>query len=99
MTLIPLSRTSLAFTEANSVNGIAIALQVKVALSSMLGGVRVRTLVSVPEPDRGEIVTRSVPLESGVTPLNQLMETFVKSAKAGSIVMLQVSLRGALLPA
>ena len=93
------SPTSLAFTEANSVNGIALALQVKVVLSSTLGGVRVRTLVSVPEPDGGAIVTRSDPLTSSVVPLNQLMETFVKSAKAVSTVMLHVNLSGALLPA
>ena len=93
------SPTSLAFTEANSVSGIALALQVKVVLSSMLGGDRVRTLVSVPEPDGGEKVTRSVPLTSGVIPLNQLMETFIKSAKAESTVMLHINLRGALLPA
>ena len=80
-------------------NGIALALQVKVALSSMIGGVRVRTLVRVPEPDRGEIVTRSVALTSNVVPLYQLTETFVKSANAESIVMLHISVKGALLPA
>lgn len=69
------------------------------ALSSMIGGVRVRTLVSVPEPDRGEIVTRSVALTSNVVPLYQLTETFVKSANAESIVMLHISVKGALLPA
>ena len=80
-------------------NGIALALQIKVELSSRLGGVRVRTLVSVPEPDGGEIATRSDPLTSNVVPRNQLMETFVKSAKEGSMVMLHISLKGALLPA
>ena len=89
----------LAVAVLSSADGIAPALQVKVVSSSMLGGDKVRLLVNGDwEPDRGEIVTRSVLFDNGVIPLCQVMETVTELSKAETIVTLHVKMSGALVP-
>ena len=71
----------------------------KLALSSKLGGNRVRQLTKEEfERDREEIWILSVLFDNVVIPLSQVTEMFTKLSKAESIEMLQVKIKGFVSP-
>ena len=83
--------------------GLALALQVKVELSAVLGGFNVSVLVNDGlEPDTAEIVTLASLLDKGVLPLNQVTSVSLIATSvsvAGLMAMVQVRVRGVVLPA
>ena len=80
--------------------GLALALQVKLVLSNVLSGDKVRVLVKDGwEPVRGEMVTRS---DRDAVPFSQVMSMVVTEiglSVAGLREMVQVRVRGVVLPA
>ena len=98
------SPCSLAVTKVCTLaGGLALALQVKLLLSNVLRGDKVRLLMNGGcEPERGEIVTLFVLLDKGVEPFSQVMSMSVTDM-AVSVAelkeMVQVRVRGAVLPA
>ena len=82
---------------------LALAMQVKVVLSSVLSGSKVRVLVNDGlEPDTAEIVTLASPSNKGVYPLIHMTSVSMIATSvsvAGLMEMLQVRVRGAILPA
>ena len=97
--MVDASPRSLSVTAASSPEGIAPALHVKVVLSSKLSGDMVRILVKGDWlPDNLEIWTRSVLLTNGIIPLSQVMEMVTKLSKTGSTAMLQVKIKGVVIP-
>ena len=98
------SPCSLAVTKVSALaGGLALALQVKLLLSNVPRGDKVRLLVnSGCKPERGEIVTLLVLLDKGVEPFSQLMSISVTDM-AVSVAelkeMVHVRVRGAVLPA
>ena len=73
-------------------------------LSTILSGSKVRMLVNDGrEPETGEVVTLASPSESSVVPLSQvtsmLAVTETSVSVAGLIEMVQVRVRGVVLPA
>ena len=83
--------------------GLALALQVKVELSAVLGGFNVSVLVNDGlEPDTAEIATLASLLDKGVLPLNQVTSVSLIATSvsvAGLMAMVQVRVRGVVLPA
>ena len=83
--------------------GLARALQVKLVLSNVLKGDKVRLLVNgCQEPERGEIVTLSSLLDKGAEPFSQMMSMSVTDmvvSVAEFMEMVQVRVRGVVLPA
>ena len=83
--------------------GLALARQVNVVLSVVLRGSKVRVLVKDGvEPDTTEIVTLASLLDKRVLPLSQVISVSVIAISvsvAGLMEMLQVSVRGVMLPA
>ena len=73
------SPCSLAMTKVCTLaGGLALALQVKLVLSNVLRGDKVRLLVNGRcEPERGEIVTLAVLFDKGVEPFSQVMSMSV----------------------
>ena len=103
-TEIVLSPSSLAVIKLCSpVRGLALALQVKLVLSNVISGDKVRVLINDGmEPERGEIVTRRSLLDKGVVPFSQVMSMVVTEtglSVAGLREMVQVRVRGVVLPA
>ena len=81
-------------------NGTIPALQVKFVVSIMLKGYTVRVLVNIDRDcEREDIDTRLVVLESWVVPRSQITATLILSARLGSMVTLQVSVSGVVVPA
>ena len=72
-------------------------------MSNVLSGDKVRVLVKDGwEPDREEIVTRASVLDKGVVPFSQVMSMVVTEtglSVAGLMEMVQVRVRGVVLPA
>ena len=103
MTMVVSSPISLAVMKLSVLAGLALAIQVKVVLSSVLSGSKVRVLVNDGlEPDTAEIVTLASPSNKGVLPFSQvtsvsMIATLVSVAEL--MEMLQVRVRGAILPA
>ena len=83
--------------------GLAVAWQVKVALSAVLRGSKVRVLVNDGlEPEIEDIVTLASPLDKAMVPLIQV--TSISLTKTSVLVavlmeMVQVRVRGAIRPA
>ena len=97
------SPISLAVMKLSPLAGLALAMQVKVVLSSVLSGSKVRVPVNDGlEPDTAEIVTLASPSDKRVLPINH-MTSVSMIATAVSVAelmeMLQVRVRGAILPA
>ena len=104
MTEVVPSPISLATIKlATPVGGLALARQVKVVLSAVLRGSKVRMLVNDGlEPVTEEMVTLASSLDKGVLPLSQatsalLIEISVSVAEL--MEMVQVRVRGAIRPA
>ena len=83
--------------------GLALARQVKVVLSAVLRGSKVRVLVNDGlEPDTEEIVTLASPLDKRLLPLSQVtsvLEIDTSVSVAGLMEMAQVRVRGSIRPA
>ena len=83
--------------------GLALAWQLKVVLSAVLNGSNVRVLVNNGlEPDTADIVTLESLLDKDVFPLIQLTSISVTETSVSMAVlmeMVQVRVRGAILPA
>ena len=88
---------------ATPARGLALARQVKVVLSAVLRGSKVRVLVNDGlEPDTSEIFTLASPLDKVELPLIQVTSVSVIATSvsvAGLMEMEQVRVRGAILPA
>ena len=98
------SPISLAMTKlATPVGGLALARQVKVVLSAVLRGSKVRVLVNDGlEPVTEEMVTLESSLDKRVLPLNQVMSILdisISVSVAELMEMVQVRVRGAVRPA
>ena len=98
------SPISLATTKlATPVGGLALAWQVKVVLSAVLRGSKVRVLVNDGlEPVTEEIVTLASSLDKRVLPLNQVIsisDISISVSVAELMEMVQVRVRGAIRPA
>ena len=98
------SPISLAMTElATPVGGLALARQVKVVLSAILRGSKVRMLVNDGlEPVTEEMVTLASSLDKRVLPLSQVMsisDISISVSVAELMEMAQVRVRGAIRPA
>ena len=100
------SPISLAMTKLDTpVGDLALALQVKVVLSAVLRGSKVRVLVNDGlEPAIEEMVTLASPLNSRVLPLcvSQIMsvsDMAISVSVAELMEMVQVRVRGAIRPA
>ena len=103
MGIIP-SPISLAVTKVDTpVEGLALALQVKVVLSAVLRGSKVRELVNDGlEPDTEEMVTLASLFDKCVLPLSQVMsilDVTISLSVAELMEMVQVRVRGAIRPA
>ena len=87
--------SSLEFTKTDLGEGCATALHVNVVLSSGYNGDRVRLLVNIlPDSANGEMVTRLVVFDKGVSDLNQVTSiiTSVSTSSLSSVIMaVQVS--------
>ena len=84
--------SSLEFTKADLGEGFATALHVKVVLSSGYTGDRVRLLVNIlPDSTNGEMVTRLVVFDKGVSDLNQVTSIITAVSKSSLSVIVQVS--------
>ena len=80
--------------------GLALAWQVKVVLSALLSGSKVRVLVNDGlEPEIEEIVTLASLLDKGMLPLSQFTSISTSVSVPESMEMVQVRLRGVILPA
>ena len=83
--------------------GLALARQVKVVLSAMLRGSKVRVLVNDGlEPDAEEIVTLASPLDKRVLPLSQvtsISDRAISVSVAELMEIAQVRVRGSVRPA
>jgi multisubunit Na+/H+ antiporter MnhC subunit len=83
--------------------GLALALHVKVVLSAMLRGSKVKVLVNDGlEPDTEEMVTLALPLDKCALPLSQVMslsDMVILVSVAELMEMLQVRVREAIRPA
>ena len=105
ITEIVVSPTSLAVIKLCWLaGGLALAWQVKVVLSNVLSGSKVRVLMNDGwEPKIGEIVTLVSLLYKAVVPLNQVTSmsavTETSVSVAGLMEMVQVRVRGVVLPA
>ena len=88
---------------ATPVGGLALAWQVKVVLSAVLKGSKVRVLVNDGlEPVTEEIVTLESSLDKRVLPLSQVMsisDISISVSVAELMEMVQVRVRGAIRPA
>ena len=99
------SPISLAMTKlATPVGGLALARQVKVVLSAVLRGSKVRVLVNggLEPPVTGEMVTLASSLDKCVLPLSQVMsisDISISVSVAELMEMVQVRVRGAIRPA
>ena len=99
------SPISLAMTKlATPVGGLALARQVKVVLSAVLRGSKVRVLVNggLEPPVTGEMVTLASSLDKRVLPLSQVMsisDISIRVSVAELMEMVQVRVRGAIRPA
>ena len=72
----------------------------KLVLSTVLSGSKVRVLVNGDwEPETGETVTRASLLDKLVAPLSQVLVTTTSVSVAGLMEMVQVRVRGVVLPA
>ena len=97
------SPNALAVTKVCTLaGGLALALQVKMVLSNVLRGDKVRLLVNgCWEPERGEIVTLASLLDKGLVPFSQVMSMSVTDM-AVSVAelreMVQVRVREVVLP-
>ncbi len=81
-------------------NGTIPALQVKLLVSITLKGYRVRVLVNIDRDcEREDIDTRLVVLESWAVPRSHVTDALTLSARPGSMVTLQVSVSGVVVPA
>ena len=84
--------SSLLLTKADLGEGSATALQMKVVLSSGDNGDRVRLPVNVlPDSTNGEMVTRLVVFDKGVSDLNQVTSIITSVSTASLSVIVQVS--------
>ena len=104
MTEVVPSPTSLAMTKlATPVGGLALAWQVKVVLSAILRGTKVRVLVNDGlEPVTEEMVTLESSLDKRVLPLSQVMsisDISISVSVAELMEMVHVRVRGAIRPA
>ena len=83
--------------------GLVLARHVKVVLSAVLRGSKVRVLVNDGlEPDTAEILTLASPLDKRVLPLSQVISASDMATSVSVAVlmeMVQVRVRGSLLPA
>ena len=98
------SPISLAVTKVGTLGGgLALARQVKVVLSAMLRGSKVRVLMNDGlEPVTKEMVTLESSLDKRVLPLSQVMsisDISISVSVAELMEMVQVSVRGAIRPA
>jgi hypothetical protein len=97
------SPTSLAVTKVNTRGGgLALARQVKIVLSAVLRGSKVRVLVNDGlEPVTEEMVTLALSLDKRVLPLSQVIsksDMAISVSVALLMEMLQVRVRGAIRP-
>ena len=104
MTEVVPSPISLAMMKlATPVGDLALTWQVKVALSAVLRGSKVRVLVNDGlEPDTEEMVTLELSLDKRVLPLSQVMsisDTSISVSVAELMEMVHVRVRGAIRPA
>ena len=84
--------SSLEFKKADLGEGCATALHVKVVLSSGYNGDRVRLLVNVlPDSANGEMMTRLVVFDKGVSDLNQVTSITTSVSTSSLSVIVQVS--------
>ena len=101
ITKVASSPTSLTVTKLDKpVGDLALALQVKVVLSAVLRGSKVRELVNDGlEPVTEEMVTLASPLDKDVLPLSQAILMVISVSVALLMEMLEVRVRGAIRPA
>ena len=101
ITKIVSSPVSLTVTKFDKpVGDLALALQMKVVLSAVLRGSKVRVLVNDGlEPVTEEMVTLVSPMDKCVLPLSQMISIVISVSVALLMEMLEVRMRGAVRPA